>query len=312
MFLKTIPNYTVAAATVAVGGFLNGYDTGSIGAIVAMSQWEKSIGKLSPTLLGVTVSLIMLAGAVPSFFAGQVADRFGHLRVIAAGTAFFVLGAILQGSSSALSQFLTGRAIAGLGEGMYLGNVSVYICEIAPVKRRGMLAGLPQFLATAGVCVGYFTCYGSVHIDSSLSWRLPYIIQAILGVILIGGCFTIPASPRWLISQNRRDEALLALSKLDFSAAEAEKDVLRPTEQRTVFIDLAILPPPLPPRLPRPHHPRPLRPWHGPALWHRRRPLLRPATLRAGRPPRPDRLLPRVGPFRHPHARHLRPGLHLC
>jgi len=30
---------------------------------------------------------------------------------------------------------------------------------------------LPQFMACAGICAGYFTCYGSVRVESSFSWR---------------------------------------------------------------------------------------------------------------------------------------------
>lgn len=50
-------------------------------------------------------------------------------------------------------------------------TVSRYITEIAPSARRGMLVSMPQFMACAGICAGYFTCYGSVRIESSLSWR---------------------------------------------------------------------------------------------------------------------------------------------
>jgi MFS family permease len=226
-----IPHYLLASCTVSLGGFLNGYDTGSIGAIVAMVQFEKTVGRLSPALLGFTVSLIMLTGGIPSVFAGHLADKFGRLRVIMAGTIFFTIGAILQGSAPSLVPFLVGRAIGGFGEGVYLSNVSVYICEIAPVKHRGMLAGMPQFMATLGVCLGYFTCYGTVHIDSSMAWRLSYIFQAVIGVGLAASCVMLPESPRWSMLKGERTKALDALRRLDFSMVEAEKDILRPQEQ---------------------------------------------------------------------------------
>ncbi|QDS77487.1 hypothetical protein FKW77_000120 [Venturia effusa] len=215
----------------ALGGFLNGYDTGSIGAIVAMKQFKDTVGPLSPTLLGFTVSLIMLTGGIPSVFAGHLADKFGRLRVIMAGTIFFIIGAILQGSAVSLVPFLIGRAVGGLGEGVYLSNIAVYICEIAPVKYRGMLAGCPQFMATAGVCAGYFTCYGTVGIASSVAWRFSYIIQALIGILVAVRCAFLPESPRWLMLQGRRTDALQSLQRLDFSMAEAEKDILRPQEQ---------------------------------------------------------------------------------
>ena len=76
---------------------------------------------------GFMVSLIMLMGAVPAFFAGQLADRYGQLRTIMVGSTIFTIGAILQGTAFTLPVLLVGRALAGLGEGFWLSNVSVYV-----------------------------------------------------------------------------------------------------------------------------------------------------------------------------------------
>lgn len=232
MAVKVLPNYVVASMAISLAGLLNGLDTGSIGAITAMSQFRDSVGHLSPSLVGFTVSLIMLTGTIPSVFAGHVADRFGRLKVVLAGAIVFLIGVILQGTSSTLPQFLFGRALAGSGQGIFLSNVSVYICEIAPVRSRGMLAGMPPFMATAGVCVGYFVCYGTVGIKSSMAWRLPYIVQGITALSLSIGCLTLPESPRWLLLKGKRDMALHSLQRLDFSMVEAERDILSATNEQ--------------------------------------------------------------------------------
>jgi MFS family permease len=101
------------------------YDTGSIGAVTEMPFFATSIGELTPFLRGFTVSLIMLAGAFPSFFAGQLADRFGRLAIVAAGALVFAIGAALEGGANKLGMFLAGRALCGIGEGLWLSNVSV-------------------------------------------------------------------------------------------------------------------------------------------------------------------------------------------
>ncbi|KAI8163790.1 hypothetical protein K4K49_003481 [Colletotrichum sp. SAR 10_70] len=168
----------------------------------------------------------MLAGAVPSVLTGYLADRFGRLKLNVAGAILFGIGALLQGTAYTLPHFIFGRALAGLGEGVFLGNLSVYICEISPARFRGMLAALPQFMSTAGVCVGYFAAYGTVYIDSSLSWRLPYVIQGICAVLFGAGSLILPESPRWLLLHGRRADAMRALERLDFSRGEAERDFL--------------------------------------------------------------------------------------
>ncbi|KAH0436169.1 hypothetical protein CcaCcLH18_04459 [Colletotrichum camelliae] len=223
---KRIPKYVLASVAISLGGLANGLDTGSIGAITAMSQFKESIGNLSPFLVGFTVSLIMLTGAVPSVLTGYLADRFGRLKLNVAGAILFGIGVLLQGTAYTLPHFMFGRALAGLGEGIFLSNLSVYICEISPTKSRGTLAGLPQFMSTAGVCVGYFAAYGTVYIDSSLSWRLPYVIQGVCAVLFGAGSLVLPESPRWLLLHGRRADAMRALERLDFSRDEAERDFL--------------------------------------------------------------------------------------
>ncbi|KAJ3542017.1 hypothetical protein NM208_g4325 [Fusarium decemcellulare] len=227
------PKYVLASVAASLGGLANGLDTGCIGGIINMPQFKESVGHLSAFMLGFTVSLIMLTGVIPSVFAGHLADRFGRLKIIQAGSLAFIVGLILQGSATSIAQFSTGRAITGLGQGLFLGNISVYICEIAPATSRGMLSSMPQFMATAGVCWGYFLCYGSAKIASSMAWRLGFIFQGINATSLTLLCFLLPESPRWLLLHGRRPEALRALHRLQFSMVEAERDFLAAsTEQR--------------------------------------------------------------------------------
>lgn len=139
------PGWMVASSIISIGGLLNGYsiangftrkqaenplssyDTGSIGAVTTMPHFELTFGAPTPAMRGFIVSFLMLMGAVPAFFAGQLADRYGQLRVVMVGSSIFTLGVILQGASSALPMLLVGRALAGLGEGLWLSNVSVYV-----------------------------------------------------------------------------------------------------------------------------------------------------------------------------------------
>ena len=81
---------------------------------------------------GFAVSLLLLMGAIPAMFAGQLADQYGHLRVVMAGASVFTLGAVLEAACDGLPMLLVGRALAGLGEGLWLSNVSVYV-EITPL-----------------------------------------------------------------------------------------------------------------------------------------------------------------------------------
>ncbi|KAI9723471.1 MAG: hypothetical protein M1828_004201 [Chrysothrix sp. TS-e1954] len=219
--------YVLASLTLSLGGLANGYDTGSIGGVVVMDQFHDVFGELSPTMHGFTVSFVMLAGSFSSLFAGQMADRIGRLPTIGIGAVILLLGQIFQGAAFWLPMFLVGRMLAGLGQGFLIGNIAVYIAELAPSARRGVLVSTFQLMVVTGICLGYFTCYGTVKLPSSLAWRIPYIIQGSMAIILAISCRFIPESPRWLMLHNRREKAMEAIEKLDIHREEAEKDILR-------------------------------------------------------------------------------------
>jgi len=225
------PGYVVASTLISIGGLLNGYDTGSIGAVTEMKFFLDTFGELTPIMRGFTVSLIMLTGAFPSFFAGQLADRYGHLAIVMAGALVFTLGAVFQGGAFHMPMFLVGRALCGIGEGLWLSNCYVYVTEISPSKRRGVLVSILQLSTAFGICAGYFTCYGSVKIQSSISWRLPFVIQGAFAMVLAVSCYFLPTSPRWLMLCGKREQALKELDRLNFSRVEAEKDFLNSTNE---------------------------------------------------------------------------------
>jgi MFS family permease len=190
-----------------------------------MPTFQTSIAVLSPTMRGLTVSSLLLMGAIPSLFAGLLADKYGHVRIVLAGAICFTIGAALEAASRNLATLLAGRSLVGIGEGLYLGNLNVYICEIAPRARRGQLVAMPQVLVTLGTCVGYFTCYGSIKIPRELGWRLPFIIQAGGGALLALACLFLPESPRWLIARGRMQEAVHHMELLEFGRDEIQQDL---------------------------------------------------------------------------------------
>lgn len=71
---------------------------------------------------------------------------------------------------------------------------------------------------------GYFVSYGSINLSSSISWRLLFIMQAIVSFIFSAGSLFLPHSPRWLQHVGRTEDAARAWARLGFTATEAEKE----------------------------------------------------------------------------------------
>ncbi|KKK17499.1 hypothetical protein AOCH_003879 [Aspergillus ochraceoroseus] len=244
--LRKPPRYVTATCSVIDVKYECSMDTGIVGPVTVMSSFVEKFGNQSATIHGLLVSSILISAAISSFFAGYLADKLGRPKGISIGALIFGIGAALEGAAMHVAMFVIGRCIEGIGEGLYLGTLVVhvylsvvlhmyaiprmpltdcsYICEISPPSIRGALTTGPQLLITLGLVTGFFTCYGTSHLDSSISWRIPYLILACLSIAFSVSTFIwLVPSPRWLTIHGRRAEASATWDLLGVSHAEREK-----------------------------------------------------------------------------------------
>ena len=221
------PGYVVSSILCALSGFSFGIETSIIGPILVMDDFRHTIGGSSQaTVQGLIVSSLILAAAFSSLVAGRLADEVGRVRGIAIGTIIFAIGAALQAGSINIGMFIVGRIVEGVGEGFYVGPMIVYITEISTPQHRAILTTAPQLLHTLGLVVGFFVCYGTTNIPSSLSWRLPLILLAVYSfAFTIMAVLVLPESPRWLTLRGRGNETAAIWDKLGVDPVDREKIV---------------------------------------------------------------------------------------
>lgn len=58
-----------------------------------------------------------------------------------------------------------------------------------------------------GSILASWLAFGTGHLSTEWSWRIPSIVQTILPLIVLVGVSFMPESPRWLCSRGRHDEA---------------------------------------------------------------------------------------------------------
>ncbi|KAL4934977.1 hypothetical protein BDV06DRAFT_229253 [Aspergillus oleicola] len=202
------------AGHVSLTGLLYGLDTGSIGVITQMTQFADSIGHLSSTQQGIYVASILLSSSVSSLTSGHVSDRVSRKYGILLGGIISLIGTVISACSPNFACLIVARLLTGIGVGQAISVTTVYLVEIAPVSIRGVAACFLQTYVVFGIMTGYFTAFGSSNINGSFSWRLPFIIQAVVAALLCLGIAFVPFSPRWLAQVGRHDQAKQALSKL--------------------------------------------------------------------------------------------------
>ncbi|KAL5511144.1 hypothetical protein ACEPAH_4359 [Sanghuangporus vaninii] len=219
--------YTACTMFASIGGFIFGFDTGSIGPVTTMDQFLDRFSPITPIVQGLIVSCILITAATFSLFAGPLSDRISRKHTMTVGGAIFAVGSAIVASASKLPQIFAGRCLAGAGEGLFLSVITVYTCEIAPAAIRGTLACTIQLFITIGVASGYFVCYGTNKLEGDMSWRTPFILQALVSACFSAGTPFLVHSPRWLLHVGRHDDALKAWTRLGLGPTEAEKEDIK-------------------------------------------------------------------------------------
>ncbi|MFF9314238.1 sugar porter family MFS transporter [Streptomyces sp. NPDC014748] len=189
------------AATIAIGGFLFGYDTGVVsGALLFITR---DFG-LTAAQQGSIVSVLLIGAMVGALSAGRVADRLGRRRTLALEGAVFVVGTLVAVSADGYGMLLLARVVLGLAVGGASATVPVYLSEIAPAEIRGRILSANQLMITVGILVSYLV---DLAFSGSGDWRAMFAVGLIPGAALtLGTLFLVPESPVWLIRNHRSGE----------------------------------------------------------------------------------------------------------
>ncbi|RSM08148.1 hypothetical protein CEP52_004872 [Fusarium oligoseptatum] len=199
-FAQATPRLMMFCTIYALGSIFFGYDGASFGGVQAMDPFLRTFGKwnkeketyyLPSDLQSLMNSLPLIGKFLGTVIVGPIIERFGHRYTMAFTCCIQVIGPIIQVTSKNPAQFIVGRFM------VYTAVVPTYQSEIAPGALRGFFVGIVNESM-------------SRKTDNS-GWQIATALQALPAVIIICLLFFTPNSPRWLIFNDRYEEALKVL-----------------------------------------------------------------------------------------------------
>ncbi|MFL2094960.1 D-xylose transporter XylE [Marinilactibacillus psychrotolerans] len=225
--------YIVLITLVAtLGGLLFGYDTAVISGAEGSIQayFIDNLG-LSSLVHGITVSSALIGCVIGGFASGFFSSKFGRKYSLVLAGGLFLMSAL----GSAYPEFLfftkdnptvallitfnIYRIIGGIGVGLASAVAPMYIGEMAPAHIRGTLVSLNQFAIIFGMLVVYFVNYGiasgqTLEWINDIGWRYMFLSEAVPALLFMTLLFTVPETPRYLVSKNKDEKAMSVLSKI--------------------------------------------------------------------------------------------------
>lgn len=237
------------ALVAAIGGLLFGFDTAVInGAIVFIKQ---QFG-LSDSQTEIAASSLLLGCVVGASVAAFTSDRFGRKRVLLGAATLFTLSSIGAALPRDLIEFSMARLLGGVAIGIASTLSPLYIAEISPAQKRGLLVSLNQLAIVSGILLSYSVNYLLTSAGPA-NWRWMFASAAIPSIAFFLTLLFIPESPRWLVQRGREQEAERILAQMvgsqkasaemaDIRAAISEEsgDLLDPTFRKALIVAIVI------------------------------------------------------------------------
>jgi MFS family permease len=194
-----------------IGGFLFGLKMAGISGAVDMIKGEFS---LSDSGLGTVAALLTIGCLIGALFTGNFTEKYGRKNVMIATAILYIISALGCAFALSSSLLIIFRVLSGLAVGATSVVGPMYISEISPAHNRGRLVSMNQFAITFGILLAYVIDYLLLGLGEN-SWRYMLAVPAIFGTVyLIFLLTSLPESPRWLLSKNRKDEAVNVMKKI--------------------------------------------------------------------------------------------------
>jgi sugar porter (SP) family MFS transporter len=240
----------------ACGGLLFGYDVIVVSGIIpqVVNQF-----KLTAFQLGFLVSCVLWGSAVGSGFGGIILDAYGRKTVLIIASIILFISAMGSSIATSTTLLISTRLLGGIGCGLATITCPLYISEVSPQNHRGRMVTLYHFAVCFGIVICVFVnwaifSFAESHVNSEAispfwkwfavdqNWRTMLVSEAFPALLFFVCTFLLPESPRWLIKNNRREEAKSILTKINGKNRAHQVyteicDTVR-MESRVTFFDL--------------------------------------------------------------------------
>ncbi|CAL1368443.1 unnamed protein product [Linum trigynum] len=155
---------------------------------------------------------------------GFSADYLGRRSTLMISGALSSFGFLIMSLAVSYGVLMMGRVISLAGLGLGFPVAPLYIGEIAPPSRRGLLNTIPEVFWSLAVWLTVITRAAVRDLPASSQWRVLLSVGAVPSLILGVGMVFMPESPCcWLIRHARVADAKTALGRILETSDEVEE-----------------------------------------------------------------------------------------
>ncbi|XP_061668255.1 solute carrier family 2, facilitated glucose transporter member 12 isoform X1 [Syngnathoides biaculeatus] len=224
VFLPSGCSWLVVAAAIAasLSGLMLGYEMGLTSGVLLQLRGVLSLSCRQQELL---VSSQLLGSLLICLAGGPVLDRYGRRRSLLLSAGLVIGGTMLLMAVASLAALTLGRIVVGMGTSLSGTAACLYIAEISPRERRGLLVTLYELMLVVGVMLGFSCSYAFATLPDGWVYTFGLVIPPAL--LQIGALVFLPPSPRFLVARGELELAREVLARMRGGAKEQVEGELR-------------------------------------------------------------------------------------
>ena len=109
---------------------------------IHMPFFLEEVAGSSATQIGLAIAGSILFSIPPSLLYARISKRFDVFTIVAVGFVLFSIGYMIIGFASSFGQVVIGAAIAGVGLGLLMPAINIWVTSLSPEIFRGRAFGL--------------------------------------------------------------------------------------------------------------------------------------------------------------------------
>ncbi|EEU34432.1 uncharacterized protein NECHADRAFT_87037 [Fusarium vanettenii 77-13-4] len=191
----------------------SGFDASVLNGLQAVEKWNERFGNPDGAILGVITSSMTFGSMFGIPLVPYFNDRWGRKPGIVLGSVIVILGVAIQTAAINMAMLIASRVIMGFGLPFATAGAAALLSELCHPKERASISGIFHESWYAGAILAAGITLGTFDWGTSWSWRLPTLFQVLPSLLQLSFIWFIPESPRFLIANDRTEEALAILVK---------------------------------------------------------------------------------------------------
>lgn len=223
MVTAMTPRLFACCFITALLNMLFGFDISSFAGVQNIPAFQRQFGQptgtdgayaLSASRASFMSSIGFAGKAVGTLSAPLFIENLGHQRTMWILCILGMVGVIVECTAHVVGQFVAGRVIVYISVGLAENTATTYQSEITPASIRGAVVSSIQTFIQFGQIMSSGVNENFLYADQPRGWIIPVSIQALIPVLVLVLSVLIPPSPRWLISKNRKEDAVKVLERV--------------------------------------------------------------------------------------------------